>query len=130
MSLISSCPGSLKAEYRHAAATITADLDLGVTALNASRTGNNDLKMYFLTIKTLISSCPGGLKAEYKHYAAMLTTDLDLGLTALNSSAVIGHKGLLAGYETSFDLAKFVFFMTYFPDCCSRSYGFVVVFYC
>ena len=36
----------------------------------------------------------------------MITADLDLGLTALNASAVMGHKGWLAGYQTSFDLAK------------------------
>ena len=65
--------------------------------------------MTFLIIKTLISSFPGALKAEYKHYAATITADLDLGLTALNASAVIGHKGWLAGYQTSFDLAKFAF---------------------
>merc|ERR1712079_535879 len=48
----------------------------------------------------------GALKTEYKHDAAMLTADLDLGLTALNASAVMGHKGWLAGYQTSFDIAK------------------------
>merc|ERR1712110_92180 len=48
----------------------------------------------------------GALKAEYKHDAAMIIADLDLGLTALNASAVMGHKGWLAGYQTSFDLAK------------------------
>lgn len=48
----------------------------------------------------------GALKAEYKHDAAMITADLDLGLTTLNASAVMGHKGWLAGYQTSFDLAK------------------------
>ena len=36
----------------------------------------------------------------------MVTADLDLGLTALNASAVMGHKGWLAGYQTSFDIAK------------------------
>merc|ERR1712045_669008 len=48
----------------------------------------------------------GALKTEYKHDAAMLTADLDLGLTALNATAVMGHKGWLAGYQTSFDLGK------------------------
>ena len=56
--------------------------------------------------QTFDPSCPGALKAEYKHDAAMITADLDLGLTALNASAVMGHKGWLAGYQTSFDLAK------------------------
>ena len=36
----------------------------------------------------------------------MVSADLDLSLTALNAFAVMGHKGLLAGYQTSFDLAK------------------------
>ena len=36
----------------------------------------------------------------------MITADLDLGLTALNASAVMGHRGWLAGYQTRLDLAK------------------------
>ena len=36
----------------------------------------------------------------------MITADLDLGFTTLNASAVMGHKGWLAGYQTRFDLAK------------------------
>ena len=36
----------------------------------------------------------------------MIAADLDLGLTALNAFAVMGHKGWLASYKTSFDLAK------------------------
>ena len=48
----------------------------------------------------------GCLKTEYKHDAAMVTADLDLGLTALNASAVMGHKGWLAGYQTCFDITK------------------------
>merc|ERR1712241_1518999 len=50
----------------------------------------------------------GALKTEYKHDAAMVTADLDLGLTALNATAVMGHKGWLAGYQTCFDLGKSV----------------------
>merc|ERR1712211_224571 len=42
----------------------------------------------------------GSLKSEYKHDAAMVTADLDLGLSALNASAVMGHNGWLAGYQT------------------------------
>jgi len=48
----------------------------------------------------------GCLKTEYKHDAAMVTADLDLGLTALNATAVMGHKGWLAGYQTCFDISK------------------------
>ena len=48
----------------------------------------------------------GSLKTEYKHDAAMVTADMDLGLTALNATAVMGHKGWLAGYQTCFDLTK------------------------
>merc|ERR1712211_89873 len=48
----------------------------------------------------------GSLKSEYKHDAAMVTADLDLGLSALNASAVMGHNGWLAGYQTCFDLTK------------------------
>merc|ERR1711936_776217 len=48
----------------------------------------------------------GCLKTEYKHEAAMLTADMDLALNALNASAVVGHGGWLAGYQTCFDLGK------------------------
>ena len=48
----------------------------------------------------------GCLKTEYKHDAAMVTADLDLGLTALNATAVMGHNGWLAGYQTCFDITK------------------------
>ena len=48
----------------------------------------------------------GSLKTEYKHDAAMVTGDLDLGFSVLNASAVMGHKGWLAGYQTCFDLNK------------------------
>merc|ERR1711915_13887 len=48
----------------------------------------------------------GKLKTEYKHDAATVTADMDLGLSAINASAVVGHKGWLAGYQTCFDIAK------------------------
>merc|ERR1711992_318819 len=48
----------------------------------------------------------GKLKTEYKHEAATVTADMDLGLSALNATAVMGHKGWLAGYQTCFDLTK------------------------
>ena len=31
---------------------------------------------------------------------------MDLGLSAINATAVVGHKGWLAGYQTCFDLTK------------------------
>merc|ERR1712122_377572 len=48
----------------------------------------------------------GKLKTEYKHEAATVTADMDLGLSAINATAVMGHKGWLAGYQTCFDLNK------------------------
>merc|ERR1712096_537314 len=48
----------------------------------------------------------GKLKTEYKHEAATVTADMDLGLSAINATAVVGHKGWLAGYQTCFDLGK------------------------
>ena len=48
----------------------------------------------------------GSLKTEYKHEAATVTADMDLGLSAINATAVVGHKGWLAGYQTCFDLTK------------------------
>merc|ERR1711963_913758 len=42
----------------------------------------------------------GKLKTEYKHEAATVTADMDLGLSAINATAVVGHKGWLAGYQT------------------------------
>ena len=35
-----------------------------------------------------------------------MTADMDLGLSAINATAVVGHKGWLAGYQTCFDLTK------------------------
>merc|ERR1712083_678503 len=37
---------------------------------------------------------------------ATVTADMDLGLSAINATAVVGHKGWLAGYQTCFDLTK------------------------
>jgi len=48
----------------------------------------------------------GSLKTEYKHDAAMVTADVDLGFSALNATAVMGHNGWLAGYQTCFDISK------------------------
>jgi len=48
----------------------------------------------------------GKVSAEYKHETATLCADMDLGLSAINASAVVGHKGWLAGYNTTFDIGK------------------------
>ena len=42
----------------------------------------------------------------YFFQAATVTADMDLGLSAINATAVVGHKGWLAGYQTCFDLTK------------------------
>jgi len=53
------------------------------------------------------SGCKGGkISAEYKHETATLCADMDLGLSAINASGVVGHKGWLAGYNTTFDIGK------------------------
>jgi len=53
------------------------------------------------------SGCKGGkISAEYKHETATVCADMDLGLSAINASAVMGHKGWLAGYNTTFDIGK------------------------
>merc|ERR1712226_1507683 len=63
-----------------------------------------------LTLDTAFSPSTGvksgKLKTEYKHEASTMTADMDLGLSAINATAVVGHAGWLAGYQTSFDLAK------------------------
>jgi voltage-dependent anion channel protein 2 len=63
-----------------------------------------------VTLDTAFSPATGAksgkLKTEYKHEAATMTADMDLGLTAINATAVVGHKGWLAGYQTCFDLSK------------------------
>jgi len=48
----------------------------------------------------------GKLSCEYKHDTAAVCADMDLGLSAINASAVVGHKGWLAGYATTFDIGK------------------------
>lgn len=48
----------------------------------------------------------GKLKVDYLHDTAAITSDVDLGLSAINATAVVGHKGWLAGYQTCFDLSK------------------------
>lgn len=63
-----------------------------------------------LTLDTSFSPATGAkggkLKADYAHEAATLTADMDLGLSAINATAVVAHKGWLAGYQTCFDLSK------------------------
>lgn len=63
-----------------------------------------------LTLDTAFSPSTGvksgKLKTEYKHEAATMTADMDLGLSAINATAVVGHAGWLAGYQTCFDLSK------------------------
>merc|ERR1719391_1545093 len=58
------------------------------------------------TFSPSTGSKSGKLKTEYKHEAATVTADMDLGLSAINATAVVGHKGWLAGYQTCFDLTK------------------------
>jgi len=48
----------------------------------------------------------GCVKAEYKHDTVSANADMDLGLSTINASVVAGHKGWLAGYQTTFDLGK------------------------
>ena len=50
----------------------------------------------------------GKVKADLKHDACTLTSDVDLNLGGpmVNASAVIGHKGWLAGYQMAFDSSK------------------------
>ena len=94
--------------------------DLGMTLTNKWTTDNN-LSTTVDVVDKLIPGCKlsldtkfapgtgaksGAMSAVYKHHKAMVTADIDLGLTGLNASAVMGHKGWLAGYQTSFDLAK------------------------
>lgn len=65
------------------------------------------LKLSLDTKFTPSTGAKGGkLTAEYKHDTASATVDVDLGLSACNASAVVGHKGWLAGYNTTFDISK------------------------
>lgn len=50
----------------------------------------------------------GHFKAEMKTAPATLTldTDLNLGGPIVNTSAVVGHNGWLAGYQTAYDSSK------------------------
>ena len=50
----------------------------------------------------------GKVKADLKHSACTLTGDVDLNLGGpmVNASAVVGHKGWLAGYQMAFDSSK------------------------
>ncbi len=89
------------------------------------------LKGIKLTLDTSFSPQTGAksavVKSEYKHDAVSLTADVDLNLAAggssgsgssssgsgllgggpiVNATAVIGHKGWLAGYELAYDTSK------------------------
>lgn len=50
----------------------------------------------------------GKVKAEYKHDLVTVNSDVDLNLGGplVNASAVVGHKGWLAGYQLAFDTGK------------------------
>jgi len=50
----------------------------------------------------------GKIKADLKHDVAAISADCDvnMGGPLINASAVIGHKGWLAGYQMAFDSAK------------------------
>jgi len=48
----------------------------------------------------------GKLAAEFTQEAATLEADVDLALSAVNASATVGYNSWLAGYQTTFDIAK------------------------
>jgi len=50
----------------------------------------------------------GKVKAEYKHDLVTVNSDVDINLGGplVNASAVVGHKGWLAGYQLAFDTGK------------------------
>ena len=76
------------------------------TCLHHSR---NHVKRNFLSSVVFLHCCPAGkVKADLKHDACTLTSDVDLNLGGpmVNASAVIGHKGWLAGYQMAFDSSK------------------------
>ena len=47
------------------------------------------------------------LSPVFSHFSVISrTAPQDLGLSAINATAVVGHGGWLAGYQTCFDLGK------------------------
>jgi voltage-dependent anion channel protein 2 len=50
----------------------------------------------------------GKVKAEYKHDLVTVNSDVDINLGGplVNASAVVGHKGWLAGYQVAIDTGK------------------------
>jgi len=104
--------GNLETKYK------LADLGLTLTEKwNTDNTINTNLEVadkllpgLKLALDTSFAPSTGAksgkLKADYLHDTAAFNCDLDLGLTNLNASAVVGHKGWLAGYQTCFDLTK------------------------
>jgi len=65
------------------------------------------LKVSLDTKFTPATGAKGGkIACEYKHDTASANCSMDLGLTALDMDCVVGHKGWLAGYNTTFDLGK------------------------
>jgi len=48
------------------------------------------------------------LKAQYKHDLLTLVTDMDLNMDGptINGAAVVGHQGILAGYQMAYDTNK------------------------
>lgn len=104
--------GNLETKYK------VKDLGLTITEKwNTDNTLNNTMEVQDKLLPGLkvcldtkfapASGSKGGkVSAEYKHETATLCADMDLGLSAINTSAVVGHKGWLAGYNTTFDIGK------------------------
>merc|ERR1712079_671289 len=75
--------------------------DLGMT-LTEKWTTDNSLNTTIDVVDKLVP----GLKVSLDTKFAPGTGAKSGALTALNATAVMGHKGWLAGYQTSFDLGK------------------------
>ena len=78
--------------------------------LHLSLTQITNISLVQMTLDTNFAPATGSkggcVKAEYKHDTVSVNADMDLGLSTINASAVAGHKGWLAGYQTTFDLGK------------------------
>ena len=71
---------------------------------------NSRVNCVILIIVTLFQTGAksGKVKAEYKHDLVTVNSDVDINLGGplVNASAVVGHKGWLAGYQLAFDTGK------------------------
>ena len=78
--------------------------------LHLSLTQITNISLVQMTLDTNFAPATGSkggcVKAEDKHDTVSVNADMDLGLSTINASAVAGHKGWLAGYQTTFDLGK------------------------